>query len=124
MKYIIFTCTILIASIITLDTNAQKPAPQYLRIEFHIKPEAEVEFKSIMSSINDLMAGEEGFQSARVFHHNDNPLRVTLIEKWASLEAHQTHFKKINSNGEWMGILQMLQSDPPLVYLREAHPLP
>ncbi|MGD8325651.1 MAG: antibiotic biosynthesis monooxygenase [Sphingomonadales bacterium] len=137
MKYVIGTLMLLFAFTPKLEAGeinikhlkvgadskpygTQDSSIQHLRIEFHVTADAEAEFKAIMSSINTLMANEEGFISAKAFHHKDNDLRFTLIEKWVSYEAHRRHYKKINTNGEWAHLLRMLEREPRLVYMTEV----
>lgn len=116
MKYIIAICTLFL--VIGQSSEAEEAAPQFLQIEFHVKAEAEAEFLIIMSSINSLMKDERGFQAADVYRHMQNPLHFTLIEKWESYEAHHEHFIRINENGDWAAILQMLEAEPELVYMK------
>lgn len=116
MKYIIAICTLFLA--IGHPSEADEATPQFLQIEFHVKAEAEAEFLAIMSSINNLMENERGFQGADVYRHKQNPLYFTLIEKWESYEAHHEHFIRITENGDWAAILQMLEAEPQLIYMR------
>lgn len=116
MKYIIVICTLFLA--IGQPIEADEETPQFLQIEFHVKAKAEAEFLIIMSSINSLMKDERGFQEAYVYRHKQNPLHFTLIEKWDSYEAHHEHFIRINENGDWAAILQMLEAEPELVYMK------
>jgi|GEM_PF-2672720 len=116
MKYIIVICALLLA--FGHPSEADEATPQFLQIEFHVKAEAEAEFLSIMSSINILMKDERGFQEADVYRHKQNPLHFTLIEKWDSYEAHHEHFVRISENGEWAAILQMLEIEPQLIYMK------
>lgn len=91
-------------------------AVTHLIIQFDVAEESLEDFLSIMTNINDGMAGEKGFMTARVYRRIDDSLAFTLVEAWETQEDHEEHFRRINESGDWKSILAMLTKDPEMSY--------
>lgn len=87
-----------------------------LIIRFNVAEDSLDDFLGIMTDINSLMAGEEGFIDAVVYRNVDDPLAFTLVEAWATRGHHEEHFQRIDASGDWAEIVAMLTSYPAMSY--------
>jgi quinol monooxygenase YgiN len=55
----------------------------------------------------DFSAGAEGYEAFDVYQGKDNPHRFVMIERWASVEAHQAHFEQ---NVKGSGVLDAAEA--------------
>ena len=122
--------TIIVTAIVFIfialpNSNAQadKSKETFLKIHFHVKNERRVEFMNIMQNINELMKNEQGFLAADVYVHQDDPNKITLIEKWQTRTLHVQHYNHIVANGSWAKILEMQATPPEMSYFTHINNL-
>lgn len=51
------------------------------------------ELRELLRQGRDFAATVDGFEAFHVYQGKDNPHRFVMVETWASVDAHQSHFE-------------------------------
>ena len=100
----------------TAIDNRMTEESTILIIRFNVAEDRLDDFLGVMTNINGLMAGEDGFINAVVYRNNDDPLAFTLVESWETRGHHEKHFQHIDASGDWADIVAMLKTYPAMSY--------
>ena len=81
-------------------------------ITFTVKEEKLDSFIASMEDVKENLPKAEGCQGVTVYRGDDNPLVFTLVESWASQQAHKSHIEILVADGVWDVVASHLQCDP------------
>jgi quinol monooxygenase YgiN len=62
---------------------------------------------AVLQQGRDFSATVEGFEAFDVYQGKDNPNRFIMVERWTSVDAHQSHFE---NNVKGSGVLETAEA--------------
>lgn len=91
----------------------------HVLVSFTARPDAAATFQALMAQVRNDLPAVPGCHAVRVFTQHENPCKVTLLETWASVAAHQAHIAQVVSSGAWDALAAHLSEAPESRYLSE-----